>query len=76
MRRKINKIRKNLLKKKIRLAKAKTVLAHAANGVKDKLGEVQISVVSYARHNPFKAIGFSALAGVIITQLLRARKGS
>lgn len=42
--------------------------------IRDKLTEMQDTIVSYAKENPLKVMGFSLLAGALLAQVFRVRK--
>lgn len=52
------------------LAKTKRAVSNAAYEVKDRVQDA----ASYAKDNPIKTIGLSALAGLLIAQIIRYRQ--
>ncbi len=51
--------------------KAQELFEQKLADVKEKSADFQENVISYVQENPVKAIGFSVLAGLILSQLLR-----
>jgi ElaB/YqjD/DUF883 family membrane-anchored ribosome-binding protein len=56
------------------LSNAEEKLIDATEDIKEKLIELQDTVIDYVKNNPLKAMGFTLLAGVIAAQIMRPRK--
>lgn len=69
-----NKIKRLYKIDKRKIASAATALSHAARDAKEKFSDVEESVEKYAKTNPWKTMGLSVLAGVIVGQILHLRK--
>lgn len=72
--RKLQKIQKILKQDKQKVFKAARVISHAASDAKVKFNDVEESMEKYAKANPWKTMGFSVLAGVVVAKLLHLRK--
>ncbi|MDR3492585.1 MAG: hypothetical protein P4M12_11210 [Gammaproteobacteria bacterium] len=51
--------------------KAQEFVEQSIYDVKERTADIQEDVIHYVQKNPVKAIGFSVLAGLILSQLLR-----
>lgn len=56
------------------IKQVKEMLSDTTHDFEAKLNEVRDEVVNYTKKNPLKTIGFSLLAGVILSQIFRSRK--
>lgn len=54
--------------------KLKRILKKSTENVKVKFKTVPKEIVAYAKKNPIKTMGFSVIAGIIISQLKRFHK--
>lgn len=68
---KLSKMYKRDKQKILRAAKS---ISSAATDAKEKFTDVEESVEKYAKANPWKTMGFSLLAGVVVAQILHLRK--
>jgi|GEM_PF-6335609 len=58
---------------KHKVLKAANAISSAATDAKDKLSDVEESVEKYAKANPWKTMGISLLAGVVVAKILNFR---
>lgn len=65
-------VRTKANKRKILITKK--AITHAAVNAKNMFVDVEENVEKYAKANPWKTMGFSLLAGVIVSQILHLRK--
>lgn len=66
---------KNGLKSNRKTLKAATrKLTHAASEAKERFTEVEDTVQKYAKANPWKTMGMTLLAGVVVGQIFGMRK--
>jgi len=49
-------------------------ITHAAHDAREKMVEVEKSVQKYAKAHPWKTMGISVLAGVVVARILGTRR--
>jgi ElaB/YqjD/DUF883 family membrane-anchored ribosome-binding protein len=69
-----NKLKKIYTRNNQRLANASAALSTAATDAKDRVLDAEQTIKKYTKTNPWKAIGMSVLAGVIVAQIFGHRK--
>lgn len=57
-----------------RLKKAKETLSLTQDAISEKVTDLQHNLAKSVKRNPFKTVGYSILAGLLIARLLRPRK--
>ena len=68
------KLRKLYKHDKLKVSNAAKVLSHAAKDAKEKFTDVEESVEKYAKANPWKTMGISLLAGVVVGKIFHHHK--
>lgn len=54
--------------------RAEGMLHDSWETIQSKTADMQENAITYIKKNPMKSIGFAALAGIILAQLLRGHK--
>lgn len=65
------KYKNGLAKKRLALKSATKKLTNAASDAKERFTEVEETVQKYAKAHPWKTMGMTLLAGVVVGQLMR-----
>lgn len=65
--------RKNENDTEEKLSNASSTLSHAAKEARERFSDVEETLEDYVKANPWKAIGITLLAGVIVGEILHRR---